>query len=192
MQPILMVRCSAFFFFFLWNVYGGFSAFAAETAMALTLKQLSEAGSIEKAFLLYHDREIKVSGFLYRDQAGHWILSSEPNLKTCCVGTARKMWEQIIVAGNIEETAKGQVYALEGKLVVDPLWQDSELKRIYRLDEARIVSDSKSFSGMILSGIIGCLIAGGVILRRKKNKTQVKSTQSGQEATRWIGNPKNS
>ena len=35
-------------------------------------------------------QEVRVRGFLYRDQEGRYVLAAEPNLRSCCMGHAAK------------------------------------------------------------------------------------------------------
>lgn len=54
--------------------------------------------------------EVEISGFLYKFQPGVYILSSEPNLKNCCIGSDLKTSTQIFCCfENQEVESKGLV-----------------------------------------------------------------------------------
>ena len=69
---------------------------------------------LEKA-KFYDLQEITVRGFLYQTSEGQWILSTEPNLKTCCVGSKQKAHKQIALEKSFEGIKADHVIALKGK-----------------------------------------------------------------------------
>jgi hypothetical protein len=44
--------------------------------------------------------EVEMKGFLFQAPEGYWILSKEPNLKSCCIGASHKHDSQITLFGN--------------------------------------------------------------------------------------------
>lgn len=44
----------------------------------------------------------EIRGFLYKTEKQQYILAAEPNLKSCCVGSASKRNKQILVSGTID------------------------------------------------------------------------------------------
>lgn len=125
---------------------------------AVTFQQLSAVKSIEAA-TVFQGRDIKVRGFLYHSLDKRWILASEPGLKTCCVGSSRKVWQQILVDGEFDNVALGTVVEMKGNLQVDPKWDEKkDLKQVYRLEGAHIVSEPDKNLLFIMS-----MIAAGFI-----------------------------
>jgi len=106
--------------------------------------------------------EPTVRGFLYQTQEGSWIVSQEPNLKTCCVGAAHKADSQIEVEGTFPESAINKAVTLKGDWVVQG--------ESYRLVGAEIVAEEKSswlFLGLCAIGIIAI-----PFLKRRDAKTK--------------------
>lgn len=60
--------------------------------------------------------EVEVSGFLYKYQLGTYILSSEPNLKSCCVGVNAKASSQIFCQFEEEEIEATGLIKVFGRL----------------------------------------------------------------------------
>lgn len=80
------------------------------------------------------EQRIRIRGFLYRKESS-FILAGEPNLKTCCVGSAAKRHTQILVFGDISEALDHfKPVIVEGHLTFDP-----HSLFPYRLDKAAIV-----------------------------------------------------
>jgi hypothetical protein len=88
---------------------------------------------------------IKVRGFLFRGDAGQWVLSSEPNLKSCCVGKESKRDKQILLDGQYEEGMINQVVEVEGRFENTSPW---------RIESARVVSKTGA-QGWLRAGLVG-------------------------------------
>ena len=127
---------------------------------------------MESATSLYHAREVTIRGFIYQSADQRWILASEPNLKTCCVGSMHKIWQQIIVEGEFESFPSNQVVKLAGKLQVDPVWDNKQsLKQVFRLENAQIVQEYHHYNWLLLSGLaIGLLALAFFALRLNHRK----------------------
>lgn len=72
--------------------------------IALTLMILNVSGLWGTPLLSFHDlgtlntqEEILIRGFPYVTTEGKVILSSEPNMKSCCVGASHKVDSQILL-----------------------------------------------------------------------------------------------
>lgn len=76
-------------------------------------------------------------GFLYSDGDGGWILSDEPNLKSCCVGSTSKVMRQVYLEGDFTDSNPGVVVAIKGDLQVAPKYSvGGDLLQYYTLKEA--------------------------------------------------------
>lgn len=62
-------------------------------------------------------QKIEIRGFLYPYEENVWVLASEPNLKTCCVG---KKKTQVFVEGAFSDMPSGYVVNVQGELSLDP------------------------------------------------------------------------
>ena len=69
---------------------------------------LSKTSSIQN----YENRKVSLKGFLYRTKNNRWLLSSEPHLKSCCVGSKNKYFDQIYLSN----FPPPQVTPLQGKV----------------------------------------------------------------------------
>lgn len=62
----------------------------------------------------FDNTTIQVKGFLYRDEHETWVLSSEPNLKSCCVGKGEKGNKQILLGADFSGIKTQFPLTLEG------------------------------------------------------------------------------
>ena len=82
----------------------------------------------------YNNKKITIKGFLYKNNNENWILASEPNLKSCCVGSHLKLNSQIIVYGDLPINPTSRAVSIEGKLQI----ASTNSKYFYTLKEASI------------------------------------------------------
>ncbi|MFN0064630.1 MAG: hypothetical protein ACKVOH_00150, partial [Chlamydiales bacterium] len=59
----------------------------------------------------------QIKGFLFATSDGKWVLSQEPNLKTCCVGKPTKSESQIFLEGDFFEYPQNRVLVCQGFLI---------------------------------------------------------------------------
>ncbi|MFA6916059.1 MAG: hypothetical protein WC222_06660 [Parachlamydiales bacterium] len=65
---------------------------------------------------IYSGQKVAVRGFPYATEQGEWILSDEPNLRSCCVGKGPKAAKQIVLQENAKQFTTFQVIEVEGLL----------------------------------------------------------------------------
>lgn len=75
----------------------------------------------------FHMQTIEIRGFLYVNSDGQMILSSEPDLKSCCQGSLKKRDSQIFIEGNV--TPSLSAVTLQGVFEVDSDGQKRWLKQ---------------------------------------------------------------
>lgn len=137
----------------------------------LTLESLvqNEALSKEKSV---QGQLIQIRGFLYKTNDSTLILAAEPNLKSCCIGSASKRHKQLLVSGK-EEFPLNQNTAttLQGNLQITP--NDTFP---FRLENARIIPEKNQSKTMLtLIGFILILMSSAFFIWKRK-KT-LKQTQ---------------
>lgn len=105
------------------------SILGAEELTFLTLKSYSQ----EEIAKSYHGKELQIRGFLYTTASGKTILAATPNVKSCCVGTASKLLQQITVI-NPKQSASSLPVTLSGHFFVEPQYnEEGTLIELYRL-----------------------------------------------------------
>jgi hypothetical protein len=88
---------------------------------------------------------VTIRGFCYPTSTDAWILSAQPDLKTCCVGASKELHHQIlIVSGPILQTLKnqspGQVIQVIGFFRIQPAYaSQGELSQLYIFTDADLV-----------------------------------------------------
>jgi hypothetical protein len=84
-----------------------------------------DSAAVERVIRPLEGQEVVIRGFLYPKEGGQWILAAEPNLRSCCVGTAKNARRQFRVefAGQVPDEAastarsvKGYVHLADGYL----------------------------------------------------------------------------
>lgn len=131
-----------------------------DAAIQLLQRQLSD----------FQNKSVQIRGFLYQTSQNAWVLSSEPNLKSCCVGNVKKIAHQMIVLGDIPKNLQGRSVTVTGIFSINPNWNDQgELTQLYTISQATVVSDAgwPWTSLAFASGGILCCIILGTLLRHK-------------------------
>ena len=99
-----------------------------------------------------HEGErLELKGFLVQAAEGTWFLTSEPNLKSCCLGTTKK---QVALEGNFSK------YAAD-----IPLHIKGTFHTAYVLSDIEVIS-KQSFPFWTLGALLICLVVGGLKLKR--------------------------
>ncbi len=103
---------------------------------------------------------VQVRGFLYQRMDGDWILASEPDLKSCCVGSEKKSANQLwVTMSNPPATAPIGVSSLKGFVRRDLTGKNPR----YVLDAAEIqertIIGGQWLLALALVGVL-CLLVG--------------------------------
>lgn len=134
----------------------------------------------ELNFLSLHDQQqmkqlngkkVKIKGFLYINQKHEWILSAEPNLKTCCMGSKEKATQQIFLNGIFDEKWINQIIAIEGIFKFNP---NGDEGRHYFLSDVIVIKEDKSYVNFILAVLGILLIFVSVILFYRRGASAIK------------------
>lgn len=110
---------------------------------------------------------VQIKGFLYEQQDGRFILASQPNLKSCCLGKESLIKQQIIVEGHFKKVS--DVVILEGILKMNPRQNEKgEYIQWYILQQPRLIIEEKQSlpwkSSLLL---IGGILTLGIAFKRK-------------------------
>lgn len=120
------------------------------------------ARRMEAEFAPWNDQQVTLRGFLYRTADDRWILSSQPDLKTCCVGSPSKMLSQIIVESDANLESAEKVIALRGTFQIRPHHdKEGTLLALFYLTQAEIAApdaDNHTLPKALIAGIL-CAIA---------------------------------
>lgn len=104
----------------------------------------------------FHENLVQIRGFVYQDADHRWILSSEPNLKSCCAGSSEKIGQQIVLNEKPEGFDHTHAVVLKGNFYVDPQWDSNGLlKQLYRLENLSIEKQNPWFTSSFFLSLIG-------------------------------------
>lgn len=134
------------------------------------LSQQSAIHHLQRELTPYHEHTVQIRGFLYKGEDDRWILSPEPKLKSCCIGSAEKVTQQISVTGNIDNPPSIQAVTVQGQFVIVPAWDSSgNLIQLYRLEKASVLADKFPTTTLALASLGILSVAILWRLSRKKN-----------------------
>ncbi len=114
-----------------------------------------------------NNREVEVRGFLYPTQEGQYVLASEPNLKTCCIGTGKKTTPQLKLIEGKDLPTTTRAVTVKGTFSY--LLQDG--RPVYLLTNPIVVEEEFYSLGAILILMTGVGIVA-YLLKRSKDKRQ--------------------
>lgn len=119
-----------------------------------SLKDVVEKQSVSPS----QNNLIEIKGFLYELPEGGSILSAEPNLKSCCVGSKKKNDTQIFIKNIISKIQGHTAVVMQGDLHVSPTYgKDGEWIALYYLDNAKIVETNNFSLSILFYGLIAIL-----------------------------------
>lgn len=95
----------------------------------------------------FDGKKVQIRGFLYPLQDDRWVLSPEPHLKTCCVGSKEKTDQQIFLHGAFKPLSNDMV-TLEGVFEIHP-----NIDEIYVLKNPTLIESQKKFTGALFIGL---------------------------------------
>ncbi len=143
----------------LFSIWANLSA--SEDIDMLDFHYLNDSSKVQR----WNGKRVKIRGFLYSNQKNEWILSSEPNLKSCCVGSKEKAKQQIfLIDAEIDKHLNNLISEVEGIFKYD---STNPAGRHYFLEEVIVNKDSKQISNLLWIGFGFIFVSGWVILKRK-------------------------
>jgi hypothetical protein len=108
-----------------------------------------------------HLKEVLLKGFLFKSPKGLWLLSSEPDLKSCCAGSPTKVFKQVFLEGSFQDALINQLVTMRGVFTVDPKRNlNGELIQVYLLKESLLTANEErkvpwTTLGMTILGLLG-------------------------------------
>lgn len=116
-----------------------------------------------------HQSEVRLRGFLFKSPSGRWLLSAEPDLKSCCAGSPLKVSKQVFLDGNYEEEGINKLVEMRGIFTIDlKRNHEGELVQVFALREAILTDEVQQTTPWItlLVLAVGSLGGGWLIWRR--------------------------
>lgn len=115
----------------------------------------------------FQNQSVIIRGFVYPYNQ-HTLLSSQPNLKTCCIGTSNKLKEQIILSDFSLHIDQAYAVNLQGILKIEPRYNETgTLLQYYVLEKPSLVQNSESPQSVWLLILLFVLIF--LVFSRVKN-----------------------
>lgn len=82
----------------------------------------------------WNKTSVTIRGFCYECDS-YSVLSAQPNMKTCCVGSQSKVYEQIFLH-DFKAPSSKYVMRFKGNFKIDPVYdQEGKLLQLYHLEE---------------------------------------------------------
>jgi hypothetical protein len=104
-----------------------------------------------------HGQHVQVNGFWHSSPHNSGVLTTSPDLKSCCAQAPTKIYQQLIIKGELPTLDRSGTVSLEGTFKIDPQHnQKGDLIQYYVLEEAKEVPTEGSD---MLIGVIGLATA---------------------------------
>lgn len=152
-MPTLFVATHLFFLFYFLPLQGT----SDSSSFAISFSMISQD---DPSLIELSQKKISIRGFPYRTPSGSWVLASQPNLKSCCIGSSLKQNEQIHLIGTIPDELSSSAVTLTGKLEIAQTKES-----LYRLKDPSIISQQK-ISLKLPIFILIALIISFLLLRK--------------------------
>lgn len=117
----------------------------------------------------YHDREVLLKGFLFKTKDGQWILSKQPDLKSCCAGSPKKVGKQIYLDYSFPQESLNSLVDLQGTFTID-IKKDLQgnTVQVYHLRDVKVLSTPKRLSPLSILAICSFTVLAISFAIRKK------------------------
>lgn len=123
---------------------------------------LDEIPAETQSIYSLQNQVVRVRGFWYPLTANQGILASTPHLKSCCIKAPAKIYQQLIVKGDLASLSSQKAITLEGIFKIDPQYNsEKELIQLYVLINAKELQ--QPFSSRLL-WILGLCAAAAVLV----------------------------
>lgn len=118
------------------------------------------------------DQEVLIRGFLYKTDNGQWVLASEPNLRTCCVGSSNHVKKQIFLENSyVGAHPNAELVSIQGILRKDPMKDvQGNLIQYYSLQNVTIIENKGQGHLSYLSLLFPLVVLVIIYLIYLKNK----------------------
>ncbi|NGX58803.1 MAG: hypothetical protein K940chlam3_01711 [Chlamydiae bacterium] len=110
---------------------------------------------------------IKLRGFLYETEDGRLIASAEPDLKSCCVGTERKIRNQVVIVGAVSPSNHTLPVVVQGVFQFEPKIHEGKLIQYASLLNAEIVEEESNHEILFILLIVS-IVVGLLLFKRRK------------------------
>ncbi len=119
-----------------------------------------------------HGKDVLIRGFWYPLSRDMGILSSQTNLKNCCLKIHTKVHQQIFVKGDISSFCSQKALTIEGIFTIEPIYNsEGHLVQLFVLNQAKEIRPlSLSIPKFIGSFITLCCVVFFICSRFVKGK----------------------
>ncbi len=104
------------------------------TSSQITFEELQSEN-----YFFVPEQPVQIKGFIYQSPENTFILASQPNLKSCCIGNSHQVAQQIFLKG-IDKISTNQIVTVQGILKLQAQEEGKKLRQFYILENAEIIS----------------------------------------------------